>query len=125
MPIPIRWEGARLSDDGKRLRLVHIHLQPPDRADIRWEPRRITVTLSRMDFPRGSTSAVLQYHCVELELSRDASDLILVDGATGERATAKRSRYLDPDDLRAIESSPDRVFEPDQFLVPREVEGDR
>jgi hypothetical protein len=98
--------------------LVHIGGEVPDRADVRWEQRRITVTLSRMAAPAGSRKMGLGYRCVEVQLSRDASGLILIDGATGERADAKRSRYLDPEYLRQSERTLDDVFEPRQFLTP-------
>jgi hypothetical protein len=61
------------------------------------------------------------YRCAELLLSEDASALILVDGATGERASEKQPTYLDPERLRNTERSIDAVFTPTEHLTPREV----
>jgi hypothetical protein len=122
-PVPIAWEGVRVSDDGMRLFVVYVLGTPgtaADRADVRWDQTRLTLTLSRMADGGGGKLAA-SYHCVEVPVSEDASDRILVDGATGERASAKQSRYLDPEVLRGSERSLDGVFEPHERLEPREV----
>jgi hypothetical protein len=114
------WEAARFGEDGTRLRLAYIGGVPADRADVRWNDLHLTVTLSRMDTPSDHQKLGVIHHCVELQLSRDASDRLLVDGKTGELATAKRSRYLNDEELRATERTWDMVFEPHEFLEPRE-----
>jgi hypothetical protein len=123
IPVPIPWEGVRVSEDGRHLFVVYILGTPgtvADRADVRWDQKRLTLTLSRMaDGDGGNLAAV--YHCVEVPLSQDASDRILIDGATGERGGAKRSRYLDPEVLRGSERSLDAVFDPRERLDPRET----
>lgn len=88
--VPIAWEGVRLSDDGRRLLVVYVtgDRQPVDRADVRWDQKRLTLTLSRMRKGDGGKMGVF-YHCVEVTVSQDASARILIDGATGERAGAK------------------------------------
>jgi hypothetical protein len=93
---------------------------PADRADVRWDEHRLTVTLSRMRASDGGKIAAV-HHCVAIPLSRDASAQILVDGATGERADAKQSRYLDSGVLSGSERTLDSVFEPEAVLEPREV----
>lgn len=123
IPVPIAWEGVRVSEDGMRLLVVYILGTPgtaADRADVRWDPKRLTLTLSRMADGHGGKLAAC-YHCVEIPVSADASDRILIDGSTGERAGAKHSRYLDPDVLRGSEKSLDAVFQPHERLDPREV----
>jgi hypothetical protein len=122
VPVPTPWEGVRLSGDGTRLFVVYVtaDLEPADRADVRWDQERLTLTLSRMrDGDGGKMPAI--YHCVEVPLSQDASQRILVDGATGERATAKQSHHLDPDLLQGTERTLDAVFEPTELLDPREI----
>src|SRR4051794_38390326 len=87
IPIPTAWEGIRVSDDGRRLFVVYVtgSRQPVDHADVRWDQKRLTLTLSRMgEGDGGKMSAV--YHCVEIPVSEDASTRILIDGTTGERA---------------------------------------
>ena len=94
-PLAVPWEAARLTDDPTKLRLIYCTPPtgcPPDRADVRWGQHRLTVTLSQMGVP--SQRLPLVRRCVELSLSHDASDLTIYDGATGERADAKDSRYL-------------------------------
>lgn len=120
MPIP--WEGVRLSDDGTRLFVAYItgDRQPADRADVRWDQERLTLTLSRMREGDGGKIAA-SYHCVEVPVSQDASQRILVDGTTGERAGSKQSPYLDPERLRGTERTLDSVFEPRELLEPREI----
>ncbi|MEA2432362.1 MAG: hypothetical protein QOI19_2835, partial [Thermoleophilaceae bacterium] len=84
-PVPIAWEGVRVSDDGMRLFVVYILGTPgaaADSADVRWDQERLTLTLSRMADGDGGKLAAC-YHCVEVPLSQDASDRILIDGATG------------------------------------------
>jgi hypothetical protein len=122
-PVPIAWEGVRVSEDGTRLLAVYITGTPgsaADRADVRWDQKRLTLTLSRMGDGDGGKLAAC-YHCVEVPVSADPSERILVDGATGERATSKQSRYLDPEVLRGTETSLDAVFEPHERLEPREI----
>src|SRR4051812_39412838 len=123
IPVPMAWEAARFGDDGTRLRLAYITNDgvPADRADVRWNDLHLTVTLSRMRRASRHESVALFTHCVEPRLSTDASDRLLVDGKTGELATAKRSRYLNDEELRATERTWDMVFEPHEFLEPREV----
>jgi hypothetical protein len=55
-------------------------------------------------------------------VSRDASAHIVIDGATGERASAKRSTHLDPEMLRQRGEAPDAYFEPTERLEPREID---
>jgi hypothetical protein len=111
-----------VSDDGRRLFVVYItgDRSPADRADARWDSKRLTLTLSRMR-DGGLETAAAVYHCVEVRLSKDASEHILIDGATGARASAKKSSYLDPELLRDTESTLGEVFEPRELLEPREV----
>lgn len=122
VPEPVPWEGVRLVHGGRVLRLVYItgDGQPADRADIWWSGRRLTVTLSRMR-TTDSEKLALVYHCVEVPLSRDATDFVLVDGATAERASAKNSAYLSEERLRGTERTEDMVFEPRERLEPRET----
>lgn len=123
IPVPIAWEGVRVSEDGRRLLVVYITGAPgsvADRADVRWEQKRLTLTLSAMGDGDGGKLAAC-YHCAEIPVSEDVADRILVDGATGERASAKRSRYLDPEVLSGTETSLDAVFEPHERLEPREI----
>jgi len=122
IPVPTPWEGIRVSDDGKRLFVVYVagQSQPAARADVRWDQERLTLTLSRMREGDGGKLAAI-YHCIEVPLSHDASDRVLIDGATGERASAKQSRYLDSDVPRGSERSLDAVFEPRERLEPRET----
>jgi hypothetical protein len=121
-PVPVEWEGVRLSEVGTRLFAAYItgSPQPADRADVRWAEKRLTLTLSRM-FAGDVEEAAAIYHCVEVPLSQSASDRNLVDGATGERAGNKKSHYLDPDLLKGTETTLDWVFEPRERLEPREV----
>jgi hypothetical protein len=121
-PVPVEWEGVRLSEDGTRLFAAYItgSPQPADRADVRWDEKRLTLTLSRL-FEGDIETAAAFYHCVEVPLSQSASDRIPVDGATGERASNKKSDYLDPEFLQRTERTLDEVFEPRELLAPREV----
>src|SRR4051794_18859944 len=121
-PTPVAWEGARLTEGGKRLLVVYVtgDAQPADRADVRWDQGRLTVTLSRMRAADGGKLAAV-HHCVAIPLSQDASARILIDGATGERAGAKQSRYLDPEVLSGSERTLDSMFEPQAELQPQEV----
>jgi hypothetical protein len=123
VPVPMAWEAARFGDDGTRLRIAYITGDGghADRADVRWNDLHLTVTLSRMERASRHEHVALFHHCVELRLSRDASDRLLVDGTTGELASAKQSRYLTDEELRAAEHTWDSVFEPREFLEPREV----
>jgi hypothetical protein len=111
-----------VSDDGTRLRVVYITStpRPADRVDVRWESKQATVTLSQMG-DGGATTAMAVYHCVEVPLSQDVSDRILVDGATGEPATEKESFHLDPELLSDTEQTLDSVFEPREWLEPRDI----
>jgi hypothetical protein len=113
---------VRLSEDGTSLFVIYItgSPQPADRADVLWGEQRLTLTLSRM-FEGDIETAAAFYHCVEVPLSHDASDRILFDGATGERATKKKSSYLDPELLRDTEQTLDSLFEPRELLEPREI----
>ena len=122
IPVPIAWEGVRVSENGRRLLVAYVtsNGQPVDRADARWDQRRLTLTLSRMGAGEGGGTALF-HHCVEVPVSQDASTRVLIDGATGERANAKRSTYLDPEQLRQREQPPDAYFEPTERLEPREV----
>jgi hypothetical protein len=121
-PVPVEWEGVRLTADGQSLLAVYItgSPKPADRADVRRDQRRLTLTLSRVFEGEVETAAAI-YHCVEVPLSQHASDRILVDGTTGERANKKRSHYLDPGLLRGTERTLDSVFEPGERLEPREI----
>jgi hypothetical protein len=124
VPIPVAWEGARLSANGTVVRLVYITGDAEtwaDRADVRWDAARLTVTLTRMGDPGDGEKLAAFYRCVELRLSRDAGDLLLVDGATGERVTAKESDYLAADQLQGTERTLDSVFEPMHSLDPVET----
>jgi hypothetical protein len=111
-----------VAEDGTRLRVVYVTStrRPADRIDIRWETEQVTVTLSQMG-DGGATTAMAVYHCVEVPLSQDVSDRILVDGATGELATEKESCHLDPELLSDTEQTLDSVFEPREWLEPRET----
>jgi hypothetical protein len=113
---------VRVSEDGRRLLVVYVtgSSGPADRADVRWDQGRLTLTLSGMRRGGGEKLPAI-YHCVEVPVSEDASDRILIDGATGERASAKRSHYLDPEGLRNMELTLDAVFTPREVLTPREV----
>lgn len=121
-PLSVEWEGARLSEDGRSLFVFYVtgSPAPADRADVRWEQEQLTLTLSRMFAGEISTAAAFS-HCVEVPLSRDASDCVLIDGATGELATEKKSFFLDPEVLRDTEQTLDSVFEPRERLEPREI----
>jgi hypothetical protein len=121
-PVPVEWEGVRLSEDGTRLFAAYItgSPQPADRADVRWDEKRLTLTLSRMFAGDVETAAAI-YHGVEVPLSRDASERTLFDGTTGGRASAKRSSYLDPAQLRGTERTLDEVFEARELLEPHEI----
>lgn len=90
------WEVGRFGEDGTRLRLAY-------------------------DRPTRHQKLAIISRCVELQLSRDASDRLLVDGTLGELATAKQSRYFNDERLRETERTWDMVFEPREFLEPREV----
>jgi hypothetical protein len=118
------WEGVRVSEDGTCLRVVYITgtRRPADRVDVKWEPEHVTLTLSQMG-DGGATTAMAVYHCVEVPLSHDISDRILIDGATGEPATEKKSSHLDPELLSDTELTLDSVFEPHELLEPREISG--
>jgi hypothetical protein len=70
----------------------------------------------------GRLSAVA--HCVELALAHDARGLTIFDGATGQRADLKGSRYLEPAWLRGTGRSPGAAFEPSEALTPRNVFAD-
>lgn len=122
VPVPTAWEGVKLADDGRRLLVVYVtgDGQPADRADVRWDQGQLTLALSRLREGRGGKMAAC-YHCIEVPLSRAVADRSLVDGATGERATSKQSRYLDPEQLRGTERTLGEVFEPRELLQPREV----
>jgi hypothetical protein len=122
-PLPAKWEGVRLTAEGQSLLAVYItgSPKPADRADVRWEQKRLTLTLSRM-FEGDAESAAAFNYCVEVPLSRDASSCVVIDGATGERAEKKKSSYLDPDRLRGTEQTLDSVFEPTERLQPREID---
>src|SRR4051812_39323041 len=50
IPVPIAWEGVRVSEDGRCLLVVYVtgDRQPVDQADVRWDQSRLTLTLSRM-----------------------------------------------------------------------------
>jgi hypothetical protein len=122
IPVPIAWEGVRVSEDGRHLLVAYVtgNGQPADRADVRWDQSHVTLTLSRMRTGSGDKLMAF-HHCVEVPLSQDAWNRILIDGATGERASAKRSRYPDPDVLRGSESSLDAYFGPTEMLEPREI----
>jgi hypothetical protein len=113
---------VRLSEDGRRLFVFYVtgSPAPADRADVWWQQERVTLTLSRMFAGEIETAAAFS-HCVELPLSRDASDCVLVDGATGELASEKKSFFLDPEVLWDTEQTLDSVFEPREHLEPREV----
>lgn len=113
-----------IAEDGLGLLVVYVtgDPQPADRADLRWDQDRVTLTLSRKREGDGGKLAAI-YHCVEVPTRHDASERILIDGATGERATAKRSHHLDLEVLRGTERTLDSVFEPMERLEPREVEG--
>jgi hypothetical protein len=78
-------------------------------------------TDAQPEFAGDVETAAAIYHCVEVPLSRDASERTVLDGTTGVRATAKQSIYLDPDFLRDTERTLDEVFEPREQLQPREV----
>ena len=123
IPVPMRWEAARFGEDGTRLRLAYVTNDgvPADRADVAWHRSQLTITLSRMKTIVTHERLPAIYHCVELRLSTDASDRELVDGASGEFAALKRSRYFNDEDLRNTERTWDMVFEPREFLEPREV----
>jgi hypothetical protein len=120
--VPTAWEGVKLADDGRCLLVVYVSGdgQPADRADVRWDQEQLTLALSRMRKGAGGKMAAC-YHCVEVPLSRAVADRSLIDGATGERATSKQSRYLDPEQLRGTERTLDSVFEPREVLAPREI----
>jgi hypothetical protein len=75
-----------------------------------------------MRIATGGEKLAAIFHCVELALSADASGRILLDGTTGLRADAKQSTYLDPDKLDAKGESLDALFEPREFLTPRELQ---
>jgi hypothetical protein len=61
------------------------------------------------------------HHCVEVPVAQDASARILIDGATGERASANRSVHLDPERLAHKGQAVDSYFEPGELLEPHEV----
>ena len=119
IPLPIQWEGVRVSEDGTRLRVALV-TGPVDRADVRWESERVTLTLSQMWDVGAVKAASVVYHCVEVPLSHAVGDRILVDGATGELAAEKNSPHLDPELLYDTERTLDSVFEPTQVVRPRE-----
>jgi hypothetical protein len=121
-PVPVKWEGARLSEDGRSLFVFYVtgSPAPADRADLWWEQERLTLTLSRMFAGEIETAAAFP-HCVEVPLSRDASDCVLVDGATGELSSEKKSFFLDPEVLWDTGQTLDSVFEPRERLEPREI----
>ena len=108
MPVPVPWAAARLAQDGGQLIVAYItgNGVPVDRADVKYDPSHLTLTLSRMGASTGGKTARFT-HCLELALSEDARGKILVDGATGERATAKPPREHP-------------MPEPREQLVPRE-----
>jgi hypothetical protein len=119
-PLAVPWEAARLMDDPTRLRLIYCVPPtggPPDRADVRWGQHRLTVVLSQIGI--RSQRLPLVYRCVELALSRDASGLAIYDGATGERADVKDSRYLKtmPDPSWTVD---DLFATPHEYLTPRD-----
>jgi hypothetical protein len=101
-----------LEDDGRRLVVVYITGTgvPVDRVDVRYDRSHLTVTLSRMGKPGSGGKMPRSEHCLELTLSEDARGKILVDGATGERATAKPPREHP-------------MPEPSEQLVPFEHQG--
>jgi hypothetical protein len=121
VPVPVAWEGVRVTDDDKRLRVFYVSLRV-DRVDIRWVQHQLTITLSGMWNTDDAVAAVAVFRCAEIPLSRHVSHRILIDGATGERAEMKRSRWLDPQQLHDTETSLDSVFEPTELLHPREFE---
>ena len=122
IPVPIPWEGVRVSEDGRRLLVVYVtgDRQPVDRADVRWDQSRLTLTLSRMRTGDGGKMGGF-HHCVEVPVSQDASARILIDGTTGERASAKRSVHLDPERLRHKGHVVESYFEPSELLEAREI----
>jgi hypothetical protein len=121
VPVPVAWEGVRVTDDGRRLRIFYVSLRV-DRVDIRWGQDQLTITLSGMMNTDDAVAAVAVFRCAEIPLSRHVGQRTLIDGATGEQADMKRSRWLDPQLLHDTESSLDSVFEPTELLHPREFE---
>ena len=121
-PVPVEWEGVRRAEDGRSLFVFYVtgSPAPADRADVRWEHERLTLTLSRMFAGEIQTAAAFS-HCVEVPLSHDASECVLIDGATGESSSEKKSFFLDPEVLRDTEQTLDSIFEPREQLEPREI----
>jgi hypothetical protein len=123
VPRPLPWAAARLDAGGKRLRLVYVTgaWGPADRADVRWGQHRVTVTLSYMAQLGAGQRLPAVHRCAELSLSRDASQLILLDGANGERHSAEEDLADLEAKLSAEGKSLDAVFTPTEVLAAHEV----